>query len=284
MNNTTNVQVSDETVRILNDTWRAIQALNPDVPDVFLVVKSSGRKRGGTTLGHYSYSEWEVGEAQAPEVMISGECFAGGAEQVLQTLLHEAAHGMAHVRKIKDTSRQGRYHNKRFVALAEEVGLEWPTLVDTQMGLFTGMPYPPDSTIGFSSVQLSQETITRYSARLIWLRTLKVCKGQRRGPSIDPGVRRILTGCDCKEITFGHVQWGIVAPLLCGRCHGQYRRLPRDGERCPDTDMVFGLAPAVTRGMDQDPRNGFWFTDEGDLVDFCDHYPPTWAESNDGVL
>ena len=48
--------------------------------------------------------------------------------------------------------------------------------------------------------------------------------------------------------------------------------------------MVFQLAPAVTHGMDQDPRNGFWFTDDGDTVDFCDHSPPTWAESNNGVL
>jgi len=39
-------------------------------------------------------------------------------------LLHEAAHALAHVRGIKDTSRQGRWHNARFKALAEEVGIE----------------------------------------------------------------------------------------------------------------------------------------------------------------
>ena len=84
-NKHTNVQVSDVTTKVLNDTWRAIQANHPDVPDVFLVVKSTGRVRRGTVLGHYSYSEWAVDDTQAPEVMISGECFAGGAEQVLQT-------------------------------------------------------------------------------------------------------------------------------------------------------------------------------------------------------
>jgi hypothetical protein len=35
--------------------------------------------------------------------------------------VHEAAHGLANTRGVKDTSRQGRYHNKRFRALAEEL-------------------------------------------------------------------------------------------------------------------------------------------------------------------
>ena len=37
---------------------------------------------------------------------------------------HEAAHAIACQRGIKDTSRQGRYHNSRFKAIAEEVGLD----------------------------------------------------------------------------------------------------------------------------------------------------------------
>ena len=39
------------------------------------------------------------------------------------TLLHEAAHALADARDVQDTSRQGRYHNLRFRALAEELGL-----------------------------------------------------------------------------------------------------------------------------------------------------------------
>jgi hypothetical protein len=42
---------------------------------------------------------------------------------VLGTLLHEAAHGVASTRSIQDTSRQGRFHNARFRALAGELGL-----------------------------------------------------------------------------------------------------------------------------------------------------------------
>lgn len=43
--------------------------------------------------------------------------------RVLGTLLHEAAHGVASTRGIKDTSRQGRYHNRRFAQLATELGI-----------------------------------------------------------------------------------------------------------------------------------------------------------------
>jgi hypothetical protein len=39
---------------------------------------------------------------------------ARGAREVLATELHEAAHGLAAARGIRDTSRQSRYHNARY--------------------------------------------------------------------------------------------------------------------------------------------------------------------------
>ncbi len=58
-----------------------------------------------------------------PEVFVGGEGLALGAVDVLGTLLHEATHALAHVRGIQDTSRQGRYHSRKFRDLAEEMGL-----------------------------------------------------------------------------------------------------------------------------------------------------------------
>jgi hypothetical protein len=57
-------------------------------------------------------------------VLVSGEGLQRGPIDVLGTLLHEAAHGLAHACKISDTSRQGRYHNRRYATLARELGLE----------------------------------------------------------------------------------------------------------------------------------------------------------------
>ena len=50
-------------------------------------------------------------------------------------MLHEAAHALATRRGIKDTSAAGnRYHNKRFVALAAELGLRGPDVPDKVTG------------------------------------------------------------------------------------------------------------------------------------------------------
>src|SRR6266571_146279 len=56
-------------------------------------------------------------------MFIAGEGLDRGARGVLGVALHEAAHAAAAVRRIQDTSRQGRYHNVRYRRLAEELGL-----------------------------------------------------------------------------------------------------------------------------------------------------------------
>ncbi len=58
------------------------------------------------------------------EVFIATEPVARDATDMFAVLLHEAAHTIASRRGIKDTSRQGRYHNGRFRMIAEDVGLE----------------------------------------------------------------------------------------------------------------------------------------------------------------
>jgi hypothetical protein len=57
---------------------------------------------------------WQHGEDQVSELFIGGEGLQAETSTVLVTMLHEAAHGIAHTRQIKDTSRQGRYHNDRY--------------------------------------------------------------------------------------------------------------------------------------------------------------------------
>ena len=56
--------------------------------------------------------------ASLSEVLITHDRLADRPAEVLATLLHEAAHSVACKRGIKDTSRQGRYHNHRFQIVA----------------------------------------------------------------------------------------------------------------------------------------------------------------------
>jgi hypothetical protein len=84
------------------------------------------------------------------ELFVGGEGLAQGAESVLATLLHEAAHGLADVRNIQDTSRQGRYHNTRYKAVGEELGLTVAQVAG----------------IGWSGTALADDTAATYSAEL----------------------------------------------------------------------------------------------------------------------
>jgi len=119
------VTISPRLVTAIDRTWAAIQAQHLDAPSVVITLGAgSGAATGGLKLGHFADGRWQHADAKLPELFIGGEGLARGAREVLGTLLHEAAHGVASVRKIQDTSRQGRFHNGRFRALAEEHGLD----------------------------------------------------------------------------------------------------------------------------------------------------------------
>jgi hypothetical protein len=110
-------------VAALEHAWSAIRQRHPDVPQAVLVV-ASGSEGKRLNLGHFAPHRWQVAGADRHEVLVGGEGLHRGALEVLGTLLHEGAHGLAQARSIQDTSRQGRYHNRRYAILARELGLE----------------------------------------------------------------------------------------------------------------------------------------------------------------
>ncbi len=119
--------LSSAIVAALEATWAAIHSEHPEVPAVVIVLASGsiGVPRGTLRLGHFAAMRWHQSgaETRLPEVFVGGEGLARGAVDVLGTLLHEATHALAHVRGVQECSRQGRYHNRRFQALAAEMGL-----------------------------------------------------------------------------------------------------------------------------------------------------------------
>jgi hypothetical protein len=106
--------------------WDAIRERHPELPSVVMVLAagSVGVAPGTLKLGHYAALRWSHGGEQLAEVFVGGEGLRRGPVDVLGTLLHEAAHALADVRGIKDTSRQGRYHNRRYAAVAHELLLD----------------------------------------------------------------------------------------------------------------------------------------------------------------
>lgn len=81
-----------------------------------------------TTSGAYGwFTTWrawqEEGSEGYYEINICAETLNRPFHETIGTLLHEMAHLFAQMKGIKDTSRGGTYHNKRFKEIAEAHGL-----------------------------------------------------------------------------------------------------------------------------------------------------------------
>jgi hypothetical protein len=246
-------------IAALEQTWADIRRRTPQLPEVVVVTGtglSSTAFHIDAKWGHFGADHWVEGrptkEGQGaaldlsaarrkPELFISGECLAEGPRQTLQTMLHEAVHALAHARGVKDTSRGGKYHNKReFVALAGELGLAWPE---------GQRPHP---VIGFSEVQLTDQALGDYADTLAYLgaairlyrdtfRRLGLLGGQGQGqgegqggqdgdgqqPTGKAGERfKVACGCQPPRSFWIRAKQYTPGPITCGVCGQDFQ--PQD--------------------------------------------------------
>jgi hypothetical protein len=205
-------------VAALEHAWTAIRTYHPEVPEVVIVVASGSDPRSRRlNLGHFAAGRWQLTDqgTDRAEVLVSGEGLQRGPVDVLGTLLHEAAHGLAYARKVSDTSRQGRYHNRRYAALAEELGLDVAHL----------------QPIGWSATSVSELTAARYvevlaelaAALVLWRRT-------EQASTAGPGRSRNALACSCACGRRIRVARSVLelAPILCGGCAQPFK--PEDDE------------------------------------------------------
>jgi|ADGO01.1.fsa_nt_gi SprT-like family. len=236
-----------EIVKILERVWDLIRANHPDLPAVVIVTGSGFI--GPARWGHFRANGWteraEKGAALNPvvgEMFVAGETLARGAAHTLETVLHEAAHVLAQVRGIKDTSRQGRWHNQRFRALAEELGLEYPR----------ESAHPQ---VGFSEVVLTPGTREEYAPVIEELdQAIRLCvslpeylategdEGHGAGEHIHHSGRKprqprasatnnLKAVCGCPTPRIIRASRKVLAedPILCGRCREPFE--PSDEDR-----------------------------------------------------
>lgn len=77
------------------------------------------------TFGHCSTAKvWKRKGDDAYELNIAAEVLSYPIEETLDTMIHEMVHLYCRENGIKETSRGGKYHNKRFKEEAEKRGLE----------------------------------------------------------------------------------------------------------------------------------------------------------------
>jgi len=170
-------------VQAIETTWTAIQTIHEDVPEVVVTMGAGSINKAGIVLGHFAPNRWVAGEDQRTihELFVGGEGLQLGARAVLATLLHEAAHSAAATRGIKDTSRQGRYHNDRFRMIGEEFGI---TLTHTK-------------GLGWSDSELSDTTADQYADQVAQLDGAIIA--YRRGE----GGAQIVTGGEDQDSAEG---------------------------------------------------------------------------------
>jgi hypothetical protein len=190
-------------IAALEHTWQTIRSRQPEVPDAVLVV-ASGAEGKRLNLGHFAPHRWQVNGADRHEVLVGGEGLHRGPTDVLGTLLHEAAHGLAQARSIQDTSRQGRYHNRRYATLAHELGLEVASV----------------QPIGWSATTVPEPTASAYAGQLEDLAAALVL-WRRQEHHIGPGTRSrnlLAASCGCGRRIRAAKTTLAEAPILCGAC------------------------------------------------------------------
>lgn len=220
-------------VRLIEKVWDAIRAEHPELPRV-VVTTGSGE---GVKWGHFRPDSWKSGEEKFHEFFLASEALAKGANQVLQTTIHEAVHTLNRVRGVKDTTRQNRYHNGQFRKTAEELGLEHKGKT-------------ADSTHGFSFVTLTQATKDKYADLLAELeRELKLTgllpwflggtddedekggekitkpkKGEGDEGETKPNTNNVKCVCECEEPNIIRMSRKVLdkALIRCDECEALF--------------------------------------------------------------
>jgi hypothetical protein len=195
-------------VAALEQAWQAIRTRHPEVPAAVLVV-ASGAEGKRLNLGHFAPHRWQVNGADRHEVLVGGEGLHRGPVDVLGTLLHEAAHGLAQARSIADTSRQGRYHNRRYAALAGELGLQVATI----------------TPIGWSATTVPEPTAAGYASQLEELAAALVLwrRQEHRGGSGTRSRNLLAAVCGCGRRIRVAKTTLAEAPILCSRCRQPFQ-------------------------------------------------------------
>ena len=197
-------------LKVLEDLWAAIRAHHPEIPPVVIII-ASGTGGKHAKWGHHAPGRWHHGSTEHAEVMISGEGLSRTPREVLATLLHEAVHALAAARGITDTSRQGRYHNRKFTLLAAELGLD--------------AAEDPSGQFGWTVTTVPNTTARRYSdglalltaAMTVWRSAEHAATTSRKRDT-----NLIAACCPCGRTIRVAASTLKEAPILCQACDGSF--------------------------------------------------------------
>jgi len=193
----------------LDDALRVIQSLNPNVPAALAVIIAPHKGAHGTFLADsWTDTAGEHTGSARHEIAMNPQSFDKGAEQVLSTLIHETAHALAHATGVKDTSRQGRFHNGKFRDVATAMGL---VVVE-------------DDKIGHRTTGLQEHAKVEYADTLAALEAVLVTFKKPDKPKVSKKTT-VRVACDCDQPVTLPIKWYeevMASTLVCNLCDGGY--------------------------------------------------------------
>lgn len=203
--------VAEDLVVALTATWQAIREQNPQVPAATLDVREVGWLGQDVWVGHRVLGDWQgVVDDRAAGVgklVVTPQALRMDTDRLLVQLLHQAAHGLAELRGVADTSRRARqgYHNATFKDLAEELGL-----VVAEAG-----------NSGWAATGLPDQVAERYADVLEQLAAAVAAYPTEPRPRERPKAWHLLVArCQCARPRPIRVAKATLklAPIVCGAC------------------------------------------------------------------
>lgn len=190
----------------------AIRKHNKSVPEALAVTIGTGK---GKFHGVFTANAWldnggEHAGFARHEIVMAPESFRLGAEQVLTTLIHETAHALAHATDVKDTSRNGRWHNAKFRSLV------------TDMGLVT----EDDSKVGTATPGLMEPTKITYAKELKLLAEALVTYRKPNAGKVATPKTTVRISCECDAPVTVPIKWYVDFGADMLRCDDGHEFTP----------------------------------------------------------
>jgi hypothetical protein len=209
--------------RLLND-----KIFSGTLPEPAILIQNQGH-RTRNILGWCTQQKIWMDKEQTIrkyEINITAEYLDRDVTEIMETMLHEMVHLYCQVNDIKDTSRSGTYHNKRFRDEAERHGLT--VEFDKQIGwAYTNLKPETKKTIESFNLDREAFKIKRY--------TWGVNDNGDSQDNKDDRPRRkrsknVWECPDCKE----RIKAKKKINIICGKCMKHFVQVKEDDEEKDD--------------------------------------------------
>uniref|UniRef100_UPI003F49AF5E hypothetical protein n=1 Tax=Amycolatopsis sp. CA-151526 TaxID=3239921 RepID=UPI003F49AF5E len=204
-------------------------------------MSSSGRLPrwpGRDELDEAAARLWQAVRGRHPELPVTApainatypaEPFPRTAEAVAASVLREAARALAEQRGIEVVRRGGRYHTKKFAAIAAEVGLTAEAEVLRSL----------KNTRGFDRISLTEDVKTLYRKEIRDIQAVleahpvpEHAPAPASGRSTASGAK-LLAECGCPRKIYAAASTLAGPDIVCTDCGQPFRHHPPAADRHP---------------------------------------------------